>query len=194
MGIQIIANILALPVNYGVMRWVHASKFDYVSGAVVDPQGQWTGQDFKSYNAAGVQYALMGPKKLFASSFFSPVLYGFVAGAFSPLAVWLLHKKFLKIGFNLFNTTILFSSTAAFCGNLSTGPFTAILVSTFFNFFLFRYRRTFWNMWAYISGAALDTGFNANLLFIFVFLGTTSAVMANWWGNNADNVERCFEL
>ncbi|TEA16818.1 Oligopeptide transporter 2 [Colletotrichum sidae] len=193
-GIQIIANMLALPINYGVMRWVIASKFDYVSGKIADPQGQWTGQEFKSYNTAGIQYALVGPKKLFASSFFKPVLYGFPAGAVGPLVIWFLHKKFPKARFDLWNSTIFFASAATFHGNLSTGPFTTFLVGTFFNFYLYRYRRAFWNKWAYISGAALDTGFNANLLFIFVFLGTTGAVMVNWWGNNADNIERCFAL
>ncbi|OLN98074.1 Oligopeptide transporter 2-like protein 2 [Colletotrichum chlorophyti] len=193
-GIQIIANMLALPINYGVMRWVIASKFDYVSGRIPDPQGQWTGQEFKSYNTAGIQYALVGPKKLFASSFFKPVLYGFPAGAVAPIIIWLLHKKFPRARFDLWNSTIFFASAATFHGNLSTGPFTTFLVGTFFNFYLYRYRRRFWNKWAYISGAALDTGFNANLLFIFIFLGTTGAVMINWWGNNADNIERCFAL
>ncbi|KAK1543625.1 OPT oligopeptide transporter [Colletotrichum paranaense] len=193
-GVQIIANMIALPINYGVMRRVIASKFDYVSGRVADPQGQWTGQEFKSYNTAGIQYALVGPKKLFASSFFKPVLYGFPAGAIAPIIIWLLHKKFPKARFDLWNSTIFFASAATFHGNLSTGPFTTFLVGTFFNFYLYRYRRAFWNKWAYISGAALDTGFNANLLFIFVFLGTTGAVMAHWWGNNAENIERCFAL
>lgn len=77
-GVQILANLLALPVNYGVMRWVISSKFDYVSGKVPDPNGQWTGQEFKSYNTAGVQYALVGPKRLFASPVFAPVTYGFM--------------------------------------------------------------------------------------------------------------------
>ncbi|KAH7126019.1 OPT oligopeptide transporter [Dactylonectria macrodidyma] len=193
-GMQIVANMLALPINYGVMRWVIATKFEYVSGQVVDPQGQWTGQEFKSYNTAGIQYALVGPKKLFASSFFRPVLYGFLAGGVAPVIIWLLHKKFPRVRFDLWNTTIFFASAAVFHGNLSTGPFTSILVGTFFNFYLYWYRHAFWNKWAYISGAALDTGFNANLLFIFVFLSTTGAVMANWWGNNADNIERCFAL
>ncbi|KAK1991360.1 OPT oligopeptide transporter [Colletotrichum falcatum] len=193
-GIQIIANMIALPVNYGVMRWVVASKFDYVSGRVPDPQGQWMGQEFKSQNTACIQYALVGPKRLFASSFFKPVIYGFPAGAIAPIIIWALHKKFPKARFDLWNTTIFFASAATFHGNLSTGPFTAFLVGTFFNFYLYRYRRAFWNKWAYISGAALDTGFNANLLFIFIFLGTTGAIMVKWWGNNADNIERCFAL
>ena len=39
-----------------------------------------------------------------------------------------------------------------------------------------------------------DTGFNANLWFIFMFLGTTGVAMPYWWGNNKDSVERCFAL
>ncbi|KAL4903959.1 hypothetical protein BDW74DRAFT_185969 [Aspergillus multicolor] len=193
-GIQIIANILALPINYGVMRWVLATKFEYVSGQKPDPLGQWTGQDFKSYNTAGIQFALVGPKRLFASSFFRPILWGFLAGALAPILMWILHRKFPRARFDLWNTTIFFASAAVFYGNLSTGPFTTFLVGTFTNFYLWRYRRVFWNKWAYICGAALDTGFNANLLFIFIFLGSTGAKMVHWWGNNADSVERCFAL
>ncbi|KAI0156292.1 OPT oligopeptide transporter [Pestalotiopsis sp. NC0098] len=193
-GMQIFANMIALPVNYGVMRWVLDTKFDYVSGKVTDPLGQWTGQDFKSYNTAGIQYSLVGPKKLFASSFFQPVLYGFLVGAVAPVGIWLLHKKFPRVRFDLWNTTIFFASAAVFYGNLSTGPLTAILLGTFTNFYLYRYRRKFWDTWAYISGAALDTGYNANLLFIFLFLGTTGTVMVNWWGNDPVSVEKCYAL
>lgn len=191
---QIFANMIALPVNYGVMRWVLASKFDYVSGQVEDPLGQWTGQDFKSYNTGGIQYALVGPKKLFASSYFSPVLYGFLAGAAAPALIWLLHRRFPRVRFDLWNTTIFFASAATFRGNLSTGPLTAFLIGTIFNFYLYRYRHKFWTRWAYISGAALDTGFNANLLFIFLFFSTTGVAMVTWWGNDAVNVEKCFAL
>ncbi|KAH8885598.1 OPT oligopeptide transporter [Thozetella sp. PMI_491] len=193
-GMQIYANMIATPVNYAVMRWAIATKYDYLTGATPDPAGQWTGQNFLSYNTEGIQYSLVGPKKLFASAFFQPVLYGFLAGAAAPLLIWLLHKKFPRVRFDLWNTTIFFAAAATFRGNISTGPFTAILVGTFFNFYLYRYKRKFWNRWAYILGAALDTGYNANLLFIFVFLGTTGVVMVHWWGNNADNIERCFAL
>ncbi|CAK7236757.1 hypothetical protein SBRCBS47491_009744 [Sporothrix bragantina] len=195
-GMQIFAGILATPVNYGMMRWALASKFDYLTGKEEDPNGQWTGQDFLSYNTDGVQYALVGPKRIFASSYYSPVRYGFLAGALAPVIIWLLYKKFprSRFQFNFWNTTIFFASAATFRGNLSTGPFTMILVGTFFNFYLYRYRHSFWNRWAYILGAALDTGYNANLLFIFLFLSTTGTVMVKWWGNNVVNVERCFAL
>lgn len=193
-GIQIIANMISLPVNYGVMRWVLATKYDYLTGKLDDPSGQWTAQDFTSYNTEGIMYALVGPKKLFASSYFSPVLWGFLVGGVAPALIWFLHQRFPRARFDLWNTTIFFASAATFRGNLSTGPFTTIIVGTVFNYYLYRYRHVWWNKWAYISGAALDTGFNLNLLFIFLFLGTTGTAMVNWWGNNATNTERCFAL
>ncbi|ROW05458.1 hypothetical protein VSDG_00013 [Cytospora chrysosperma] len=193
-GVQIVANMVALPVNYGVMRWVLAAKHNYLTGALEDPSGQWTAQDFQSYNTEGIMYALVGPRRLFASSYFSPVLYGFLVGCAAPAAVWLLHRRFPRARFDLWNTTIFFASAATFRGNLSTGPFTSTIVGTVFNYYLYRYRHLWWNKWAYISGAALDTGYNLNLLFVFLFLGTTGTVMVNWWGNNAVNSERCFAL
>ncbi|KAL2289580.1 hypothetical protein FJTKL_01837 [Diaporthe vaccinii] len=193
-GIQIIANMISLPVNYGVMRCVLATKYDYLTGKLDDPSGQWTAQDFTSYNTEGIMYALVGPKKLFASSYVSPVLWGFLVGGVAPALIWFLHQRFPRARFDLWNTTIFFASAATSRGNLSTGPFTAIIVGTVFNYYLYRYRHVWWNKWAYISDAALDTGFNLNLLFIFLFLGTTGTAMVNWWGNNKTNTERCFAL
>ncbi|KAJ7174114.1 OPT oligopeptide transporter [Mycena crocata] len=193
-GIQIMAAFVGLPVNYGVMRWILDTKLDYLTGVLADPTGQWTAQDFKSYNTAGIQYALVGPTRLFANTVYRPLTYGFVVGAVAPLLIWLAHKKFPRLNLDKWNTTIFFASSATFRGNISTGPFTSIIIGTVWNFWLFRYRHHFWKMWAYISGAALDTGFNANLLFIFVAFGSTGITMANWWGNNASSTERCFHV
>ncbi|KAJ7137021.1 OPT oligopeptide transporter [Mycena epipterygia] len=193
-GIQIMAAFIGLPINYGIMRWILDTKLEYLTGVLTDPSGQWTAQDFKSYNTAGIQYALVGPTRLFANSVYHPLTYGFVVGAVAPLLVWLAHRKFPRWQLDKWNTTIFFASSASFRGNISTGPFTSIIIGTVWNFWLFRYRHHFWKMWAYISGAALDTGFNANLLFIFVAFGSTGITMPNWWGNNAQSTERCFHV
>lgn len=143
-GIQIAANIVAGPINYGVMKGVLTAKYKYLTGELTDPSGQWTAQEFQSYNTAGVMYALVGPKRLFESSYFAPVLYGFLVGFVAPVIIWLLHKKFPKARFELWNTTIFFASMATFRGNLSTGPFTSIIVGTVFNYYLYRYRHNWW--------------------------------------------------
>lgn len=58
------------------------------------------------------------------------------------------------------------------------------------------YRRHFevWKRYTYLVAAAFDAGFNLNMLLIFFFFGTDKQISmpANWLGNNADSVERCF--
>ncbi|KAJ7824588.1 OPT oligopeptide transporter [Mycena olivaceomarginata] len=139
----------------------------FVRGIKTDPNGQWTGQDLKTYNTAGIQYALVGPQNLFADARYKPLWYGFGllrVGAVAPLFVW--------------NTTIFFSNMSKF------------ILSVVWNFYLYRYRKSFWKVWAYITGAA--RGFNLNLIIIFVSLGMAGIAMPTWWGNNAISVERCF--
>ncbi|KAJ7917773.1 OPT oligopeptide transporter [Mycena leptocephala] len=180
------------------MLWVLSTKLDYLREIKTDPNGEWTGQDLKSYNTAGIQYALVGRRNLFADARYQPLgtascaspklslLHlqlkpGFIrAGATAPLLVWLLDRRFKKAQFHLWNTTILFSNMSKF------------ILGFIWNFWLYRYRYQFWKVWAYITGAALDTGFNLNLIVIFVSLGVAGVTMPNWWGNNAISVERCF--
>ncbi|RAL58147.1 hypothetical protein DID88_002351 [Monilinia fructigena] len=57
------------------------------------------------------------------------------------------------------------------------------------------YRYELWSRYNYILAAAFDAGFNLNMLLIFLFFGAGKIVtMPNWWGNNADSVDRCFAL
>jgi hypothetical protein len=78
-------------------------------------------------------------------------------------------------------------------------------------FFYFADHFTFWMKYAYLWGAAADTGYNFNLLVIFIAFSAVKTIpMANWvrrlnmqlasldlniffeqWGNNVDSVERC---
>jgi hypothetical protein len=62
-------------------------------------------------------------------------------------------------------------------------------------YWAYRYRYKLWARYNYILAAAFDAGFNLNMLLIFLFFGSGKVTpMPNWWGNNADNSERCFSL
>ncbi|KAJ6485410.1 OPT oligopeptide transporter protein-domain-containing protein [Mycena vitilis] len=189
---QLIGTTVGVAVNYATMLWVLSTKLDYLREIKTDPNGEWTGQDLKSYNTAGIQYALVGPRNLFADARYQPLWYGFAVGAAAPIIVWILDRRFKKAQFHLWNTTILFSNMSKYRGKITTGPLTQFVLGFIWNFWLYRYRYRFWRMWAYITGAALDTGFNLNLIVIFISLGTAGVTMPVWWGNNAISVERCF--
>ncbi|KAJ7153089.1 OPT oligopeptide transporter [Mycena crocata] len=195
---QLLGSSLGLGVNYATMLWVLATRIDYLREIQVDPNNQWasplpyTGQDLKLYNNAGIQYSLVGPRMLFGDTRYKPLLYGFAVGAVAPLIMWLLHRRFKKPQFNLWNTTILFANMSRYRGKITTGSLTQFILGFIWNFWLFRYRYTVWKMWAYITGAAIDTGFSLNLMVIWISVGAAGITMPAWWGNNAVSVERCF--
>ncbi|KAF2133576.1 OPT oligopeptide transporter [Dothidotthia symphoricarpi CBS 119687] len=194
---QVFGSVLGIPINYGVVRWVLNTKFDYLSGAKSDPLHQWTGQSLVSSNTLGVQYAVIGPSRMFSQHVFKPLPWAFLFGTFAPLVLFALHRAFpkSKLKFHLWNTTIFFSGMAVFYGNLSTGYFSAYVGGFIAMYWIFRYHFQVWKRYNYIVAAALDAAFNLNMLLIFLFFGSGKQIsMPNWWGNNEDNIERCFAL
>ncbi len=194
---QIFGSLLGIPVNYGVIRWILDTKGDYLTGKVVDPLHQWTGQKIVNSVTLGTQYAVIGPKTMFSEKIFRPLPYAFLFGAVAPLFIYALHRLFpnSKLKFRLWNTTIFFSGIGLFYGNVSTGSTSAYIGGFIAMYWAFRYRFKTWKRYNYILAAALDAGFNLNMLLIFLCFGSGKQIkMPNWWGNNADNIERCFAL
>ncbi len=192
---QIFGQMIGVPVNYGAMRWILNTKREYLDGTKVDPLHQWTGQSLQSYNTMAVQYVLVGPARLFSTSYTKPIPFGFLFGALAPVVIYGLHKLFPRARFNLWNVTVFSATAAKFYGNLSTGYLSQFIVGTVSMFYFFRYKHRFWKRYNYILAAAFDTGYNLAVLLIFIFFSAGKIVtMPNWWGNNADSVERCFAL
>ncbi|KAL1846380.1 OPT superfamily [Paecilomyces lecythidis] len=192
---QVFGTILGVPINYGVVRWVLNTKFDYLSGAKKDPLNQWTGQSLQSSNTLGVQYAVIGPKRLFSQHLFAPLPWSFLAGAGLPPLLYILHRSFPRLRVDLWNVSIFFSGMAVFYGNLSTGFTSAIIGGYIVMYHVYRRHFEVWKRYNYMVAAAFDAGFNLNMLLIFLFFGSGKQIsMPKWWGNNADSVERCFAL
>ncbi|THV44939.1 hypothetical protein BGAL_0554g00060 [Botrytis galanthina] len=192
---QVFGCFIGIPINYGVVKWVLSSKADYLSGAATDPTHQWTGQGLATTLTTSTQYVLIGPLRLFQLPIFEPLPYGFLVGAICPPIIYVLHRRFPKAKFHLFNTTIFFSGLSTFYGNISTGYTSSIIGGFIVAYWAYRYRYEMWARYNYILAAAFDAGFNLNMLLIFLFFGAGKVVtMPNWWGNNADSTDRCFAL
>jgi len=190
---QIFGTLIGVPVNYGALRWILDTKREYLDGSKKDPLNQWTGQSLASYNTMAVQYVLVGPQRFFSTYYTRAIPFGFLFGAFAPLIIYILHKFFPKIKFNLWNVTVFCSTASQFYGNLSTGYLSKFIVGTLSMFYFFRYRHKLWKKYNYILAAAFDTGYNLAVLLIFIFFSSGKIItMPNWWGNNEKSVERCF--
>ncbi|KAI1495192.1 OPT oligopeptide transporter protein-domain-containing protein [Biscogniauxia mediterranea] len=192
---QVFGITLGVPTNYAAMRWVLDTKADYLTGAVEDAAHIWTGQSLASYLTMGVQYVLIGPTKLFQQEQWRPIPYAFLVGAVLPAIIYLLHRLFPRAKFHLWNTTIFFSGASIFYGNVSTGYFSRFIGGFVVMYWAYRYRYQLWAKYNFILAAAFDAGFNLNMLLIFLIFGSGKVItMPNWWGNDAQSVEKCYAL
>ncbi|KAJ3876448.1 OPT oligopeptide transporter protein-domain-containing protein [Lentinula edodes] len=175
--------------------WVCQTKGDILKGLVTDPNRQWTGQTVISLNNQSISFALVGPKRLFADAIYTPMLYGFLVGAVAPCILYLLHRKWPRARFDLWSIPVFFDNFENYYGNISVYFFTLFMLGTLNHLWVKRYYYAFWKKYAYLCSAAADTGYNFNLLIIFVAFSAAKTIpMANWWGNNAQSVERCFHV
>lgn len=192
---QIFGTLMGVPINYAVIRWVMDTKGDFLTGKKSDPLNQWTGQKLVSQNTMGIQYAVLGPKRLFAEPEMAPLPWSFLVGAVIPPILFVFHRFFPRLRIDLWNVSIFFGGLAMFYGNVSTG-YTSAIIGAYISMY-WAYRRHFevWKRYNYLVAAAFDAGFNLNMLLIFLFFGSGKQVsMPTWWGNNETSVERCFAL
>ncbi|KAJ5726535.1 Oligopeptide transporter OPT superfamily [Penicillium malachiteum] len=192
---QVFGTLMGVPINYAVMRWVMDTKGDYLTGKKTDPLNQWTGQSLRSSNTMGVQYAVLGPKRLFAESEMTPLPWSFLVGAVIPPILFIFHRYFPKLRIDLWNVSIFFGGLAMFYGNISTGNTSAIIGGYIVMYWAYRRHFEGWKRYNYLLAAAFDAGFNLNMLLIFFFFGAGKQIsMPHWWGNNSVSVERCFAM
>lgn len=208
---QVFGSMIGVPINYGVVRWVLNTKFDYVSGNLVDPARQWTGQALRSSLTVGSQYVLLvchtlklyispltqqkGPIRLFKGELYKVIPYGFVLGALTPIVLFTLHRFFPRAKFNLWNSTIFFCTLSSWWGNMTAGTTSSIIGGFVVMYWAYRHHYELWARYNYILAAAFDAGFNLNLLILFLAFGAGSYIqMPHWWGNNKDSIERCFAM
>ncbi|KAF2733326.1 OPT superfamily oligopeptide transporter [Polyplosphaeria fusca] len=192
---QMFGEVIGVPLNYGIIRWVLQEKRDYLLGIKKDPNGQWTGQQLATYLTMGTMYVTVGPQRLFSQHTWSPVLWGFLYGALAPVLIFALHKAFpgSKLKFHLWNVTIFGGGMASFYGNISTGSISRFIVGYISMYYFYRKRFQTWRRYNYLIAAALDAGFDITMLLLFC-IAAGGAKAPYWWGNNEDNVERCFAM
>lgn len=93
--------------NYLVMMAIINSKREYLDGTTTDPTGQWTGINMEVFYSASILWGLIGPARMYGpGTLMNPLLWGFLIGAAVPPIIWLLHKKWPKARFDLFNFPI----------------------------------------------------------------------------------------
>lgn len=189
-GIQFLGTVLAGTINLAVAWWLLTSVENICQDALLPANSPWTCPGDTVFFDASVIWGLVGPRRIFGSQGnYAAMNWFFFGGAIGPIIVWLLHKAFPKqTWIPLINLPVLLGATAMMPPATPLNYNSWILVGTIFNFFVFRYRKQWWQRYNYILSAALDAGvaFMAVLLYFSVGLEGKSVT---WWGTDGEHCE-----
>ncbi|XP_009368318.2 oligopeptide transporter 4 [Pyrus x bretschneideri] len=187
--VQFIGTILAGTVNLAVAHWLLNSIKNM---CVDDPHSDspWTCPNDRVFFDASVIWGLAGPKRIFGSlGNYGAMNWFFLGGAVGPVIVWVLHKAYPKQHWiRLINLPVLLGATGLMPPATALNYNSWIIVGTIFNFFVFRYRKNWWQRYNYILSAAMDAGvaFMAVLLYLSVGMENKSLT---WWGTNGEHCD-----
>ncbi|CAH9105194.1 unnamed protein product [Cuscuta epithymum] len=180
--VQFIGTIIAGTTNMIVAWWLLHSV-DNICHQTKFSNSPWTCPGDHVFFDASVIWGLVGPKRIFGSlGNYSALNWFFLGGLMGPIIVWALHKAFPSQSWITFiNLPVLFGATHSMPPASSLNYTSWILVGTVFNFFVFRYRKKWWQRYNYILSAALDAGVAFMAVFLYFVVGLENRSVT-WWG------------
>ncbi|KAL5190325.1 Oligopeptide transporter 2 [Glycine soja] len=185
--VQVVGTLIAGTMDVGVAWWLLGSVKNICNQDLLPADSPWTCPGDKVFFDASVIWGLVGPKRIFGTLGNYPKLnWFFLIGALGPLVIWLLQKAFRKqTWISLIHLPVLLGATANMPPASSVNFNAWITVGTIFNYFVFKYRKNWWQRYNYVLAAALDAGlaFMTVLLYFAVNVEEKGIV---WWGNDGD--------
>ncbi|KAM7482367.1 hypothetical protein LguiB_006950 [Lonicera macranthoides] len=188
--VQFIGTIIAGTINLAVAVWLLDSIENICQDDLLPPDSPWTCPGDRVFFDASVIWGLVGPKRIFGSlGNYSSMNWFFLGGALGPVIVWLFHKAFPeKTWIPLINLPVILGATGAMPPATPLNYNAWIIVGTIFNFFVFRYRKKWWQRYNYILSAALDAGVAFMGVLLYFSVGMENKGLT-WWGTNGEHCD-----
>ncbi|KAJ6833926.1 oligopeptide transporter 4 [Iris pallida] len=186
--VQFVGTIIAGTINLSVAWWLLGSIENICDDTLLPPNSPWTCPSDRVFFDASVIWGLVGPRRIFGPlGNYGALNWFFLGGAVGPVIVWLLHRAFpSKTWIPLINLPVLLGATAMMPPATALNYNSWIAVGTVFNFFVFRYRKKWWQRYNYILSAALDAGV-AFMGVLLYFTLTMEDRSVDWWGTAGEH-------
>ncbi|XP_043688801.1 oligopeptide transporter 3-like [Telopea speciosissima] len=185
---QLAGTIISAVVNLGVGWWMLESIENICDVEQLHPDSPWRCPKFRVTFDSSVIWGLIGSKRLFGpGGMYRNLVWLFLIGAILPVPIWLLSKMFPeKKWIPLINVPVISYGFAGMPPATPTNIASWLVTGAIFNYFVFRYRKGWWQKYNYVLSAALDAGtaFMGVLLF---FALQNEGRNLNWWGTELDH-------
>ncbi|KAI3848740.1 hypothetical protein MKW98_012451 [Papaver atlanticum] len=185
---QLAGTIIAGIVNLGVAWWMLGSIENICDVDALHPDSPWTCPKYKVTFDASVIWGLIGPRRLFGpGGLYRNLVWLFLVGAVLPVPIWVMSKIFPeKKWIPLINIPVISYGFAGMPPATPTNIASWLITGMIFNYFVFKYRKGWWQKYNYVLSAALDSGtaFMGVLLF---FALQNQKLTLKWWGTDLDH-------
>ncbi|KAI3850492.1 hypothetical protein MKW98_000302 [Papaver atlanticum] len=183
--VQLIGTIIAGVINTGTAWYMLNSIPNICQDDLLPANSPWTCPTDRFFFDASVIWGLAGPKRIFGvDGNYIALNWFFLGGALAPCLVYIMHKIFKKqTWIALINIPVILQATAMMPPASSINYTSWILIGVIFNYFVFRYRKNWWQRYNYVLSAALDAGVAIMSVFIYFALSSTTL---NWWGTGGE--------
>lgn len=180
--------MLAGTISICVAWWLLESVKNICHEDLLPKGSPWICPSDRVFFDASVIWGLVEPKRIFGTlREYSALNWFFLGGAIGPILVWLLHKAFPQQSWiPLINLPVLLGATRMMPPATALNYNAWIVVGTIFNFFVFRYRKKWWQRYNYFLSAALDAGVAFMAVLLYFALGLEN-VSLNWWGTAGEH-------
>jgi len=194
-AVQTIGAVIGGLLNFVIMKTVISAQRDILLS--VQGTNVWSGQQVQAYNSAAIAWGALGKPLYATGTRYGFVPYMLIAGLGFPIPFWLLHKKYPKAGFDSVFTPILVAELGYLSVGINSSVFTGFLLGVFSQYYLRKYRATWFRKYNFLMSAALDGGTSV-MVFVYTFaVGGGSGTVRpfpTWALNPAGNPDYCKRL
>ncbi|KJA14222.1 hypothetical protein HYPSUDRAFT_150665 [Hypholoma sublateritium FD-334 SS-4] len=193
--VQVIGTIVGGLLNFVIMKVVLNAQRDVLRS--VQGTNVWSGQQVQSYNSAAIAWGALGKPLYATGTHYAFVPYMLLVGLVVPVPFWLLHRRYPKAGFNYVFTPIVTAELGFLSVGINSSVFTSFVLAIFSQYYLRKYRATWFRKYNFLLSAALDGGTSV-MVFVYTFaVGGGSGTVTpfpNWALNPVGNPDYCKRL
>ncbi|KAF9285273.1 hypothetical protein BGZ68_004000 [Mortierella alpina] len=180
---QVVSTVLAGTINLVTATWLLNTRPN-----ICKPEGYpFTCRSTKTFYSASIIWGAVAPNRVFGNAegaIYSPVQWGFLAGAILPLPFWFASKTFPHIAWLKYvHWPVLLAATSNMPPAQPYMYTNGLFLGFIFAFLMRRYRYDWWSRYNYLTSAAMDSGVAVAGLVIFFFIQSWGGKMPYWWGN-----------
>ncbi|XP_050944890.1 oligopeptide transporter 7-like isoform X2 [Cucumis melo] len=184
---QVVGTVVSAVTHLGTAWWLMATIPNICDRATLPAGSPWTCPGDHVFYDASVIWGLVGPRRIFGDQGkYGSLNWFFLAGAVSPLLVWLAHKAFPdKNWIKLITMPVLLGAVVNMPPATAVNYTSWIVIGFASGFVAYRHYRGWWSRHNYLLSGALDAGLAFMGVFLYLCLGMQH-ISLQWWGGDSD--------